>query len=91
MEIDKRIAEKVISTMTSRGLGDAFKYKLVSDLIPTTIGDASARVKLIERMQDEAVKTVAELQDKFEWWIKSTKELCDVNKGLRTESSSCDN
>jgi dihydroneopterin aldolase len=89
MKIDKHIAEQVVTTMTSRSINDALKYKLVSDLIPTIIGDASARVKLVERMQDEALKTIAGLQDKFEWWIKSTKELCDANKGLRTESSSC--
>lgn len=89
MEINKQAAERVISVMTSHGLNDALKYKFLSDLIPATIGDASARVKLVEQMQDEALKTIAGLQDKFEWLIKNTKELCDANQGLRTESSSC--
>ena len=90
MEIDKRIAERVVAVMTNHGLTDAIKYKFVSDLIPFAIGDSSVRVKLVEQMQDEALKTIADLQDKFEWWIKNAKELCDANKRLRAESGSCD-
>lgn len=79
MEIDKRIAEKAVWVMTNQSLSDASKYKFISDMIPGELGDVSARVKLVEQIQDEILETLVGLQDRIVWLIKHTKELCDAN------------
>ena len=79
MEIDKRAAEKAVWVMTNQSLSDAAKYKFISDLIPGELGDASARVKLVEQIQDEILETLVGLQDRITWLIKHTKESCDAS------------